>query len=436
MRGEMYDIKLTGGKLYIDGQWVEQNLYISGGKIARICGEQLDAMTVYDAKGAFVIPGLIDSHVHLAGLGASTPADDFYSGSIAAVTGGVTTLIDFLSELRHPEEVEVYFNKRLADARPSVIDYGFHCGVRQPENVPEIARKCLSFGIPSIKLYTTYRGEGIYSDDRHIVEVLKRTSEKDMMVLVHTENDALLYPELQEMSQYSARRPALCELSEAIKLAEMTAYLGGLTYMVHVSCGSTVVELKKRFSDILNQSFLLESCPHYFVFNEAVYSGSDAELYTMTPPLRSEYERETLIGNIDAIDTIGTDHCPYFKTQKKAAIDNIPMGVGGLGYSFAQMYRIFGDAIIDRFTLNQAKCHGMYPQKGILQEGSDADITIFEHTTPVPCEDIRGACDYSIYARQMEMIKIRTVISRGEFVMKDCALEIAKCCGRYVRRRL
>ena len=432
----MYDIKLTGGKLYIDGQWIEKNLYISGGKIARICVQQLDAITAYDAEGAFIIPGLIDSHVHLAAAGASAPADDFYSGSIAAVTGGVTTFIDFLAELHRPEEVEVFFNKRMADARPSVIDYGFHCGVRQPENVPEIVRKCLSLGMPSIKLYTTYRGEGIYSDDRHIVEVLKRTSEKDVMVLSHTENDALLYPELQEMHRYSGRRPELCELSEAVKLAEMTAYLGGLTYMVHVSCGSTVSELKKRFSDILHKSLMLESCPHYFVFDDTVYGGSDGELYTMTPPLRSEYEREILIGNIDAIDTVSTDHCPYLKAQKKAAIDAIPMGVGGVGYSFAQMFRLFGDKIIDRFTLNQAKCHGMYPQKGILQEGSDADITIFEHVPSTPCEDIRGACDHSIYAGQTETIKVRTVISRGDFIMKDGMLEVAKGRGHYVRRKL
>jgi len=432
----MYDIKLTGGKLYIDGQWVEQNLYISDGKIARICGDELDARTVYDAGGAFIIPGLIDSHVHLASEGASAPADDFYSGSIAAVTGGVTTMIDFLAELQRPEEVEDSFNKRMADARHSVIDYGFHCGLRQPENVPEIARKCLALGIPSLKLYTTYRAEGIYSDDRHIAEVLKRTSEKDIMALVHTENDALRYPELREMSQYSARRPVLCELSEAVKLAEMTACLNGLTYMVHVSCGSTAAALKKRYSDILHKSFILESCPHYFVFDETVYAGGDGALYTMTPPLRSAYERQTLIDNIDAIDTVGTDHCPFIKAQKKTAIDDIPMGVGGLGYSFTQMYRLFGDAIIDRFTLNQAKHHGMYPQKGILQEGSDADITIFEHTAPVPCEDIRGACDYSIYTGQTETTKIRTVINRGTFIMKDGVLETAKGHGRYIRRKL
>lgn len=432
----MYDTKIVGGQLYLDGKWSEQNLYLHKGKIALLSREQLDAKTVYDANGAFIVPGLIDSHVHLACPGDFSSADDFYSGSIAAATGGVTTIIDFLAEAHNPEQVERFFNTRMSDASSSVIDYGFHCSVCQPENVPEIASICLSLGIPTLKLYTTYRREGIYTDDKHIYEVLKRTSEKDIMMLSHTENDDLLYPELKEISQYSDRRPVHCELSEAVKLAEMTSYCDGLTYMVHVSCGSTVSELKKRFFDIIDKSFILESCPHYFVLDDAVYSGSDARLHTMTPPLRSPFERQRLIKNIDSIRTISTDHCPFLSSQKKAKIDDIPMGVGGLGYSFAQMYRLFGDAIIDRFTLNQAKTHGMYPQKGIIAVDSDADITIFEHIKPTPCSDIRGSSDYSIFTAFDETIRIRTVLSRGEFIIKDGTFSAAKGRGRYVRRKL
>lgn len=433
----MYDVKITGGQLYLDGKWSEQNLYLKNGKIAFLSHEQLDAKTVYDADGAFIVPGLIDSHVHLAGPGSEfSPADDFYSGSIAAATGGVTTIIDFLTESDTPEKVEQSFRKRMSDASSSVIDYGFHCGLYQPENVPEIARICLSSGIPSVKLYTTYRREGIYTDDRHLYEVLKRTSEKDVMALVHTENDDLLYPELKDISRYSDRRPALCEISGAVKLAEMTSFSGGLTYMVHVSCGSTVSELKKRFFDIINKSFILESCPHYFVFDDAVYSDGDARLYTMTPPLRSSFERQRLIENIGSIYTISTDHCPFTSSRKNVGIEDIPMGVGGLGYSFAQMYRLFGDAVIDLFTVNQAKTHGMYPQKGVIAEGSDADITIFEHMNPTPCADIRGNSDYSIFTGLNETIRIRSVLSRGEFIIKDGTLNAAKGRGRYIRRKL
>jgi len=432
----MYDLKITGGRVYIDGKWNEQNLYVKDGKISKISGADLDARETYDASGTHVIPGLIDSHVHLASSGSSSPSDDFYSGSIAAVRGGVTTIIDFLAERRLPGEIETAFNNRMKDAESCIIDYAFHCGLYQPENFPEIARICLSLGIPSVKLYTTYRKEGIYSDDKHLYEVLKRTSEKDMMALVHTENDNLVYPELDSVEQYADRRPEICEISEAVKLAEMTHISGGLTYMVHVSCGSTVSELKKRFTDILNTSMILESCPHYFVFDDSVYKGKDARLYTMTPPLRSVSEKQKLIENIDSIHTISTDHCPFTSSEKNVGIDDIPMGIGGLGYSFQQMYRLFGDSVIDRFTVNQAKTHGMYPRKGVLAEGSDADITIFRRIEPAVIDDIRGNSDYSVFTGLEETIRVCTVLSRGEFVMKDGVIKAEKGRGQYIRRKL
>jgi len=432
----MHDIKITGGRLYIDGKWSEQNLYIKDGKISQISHADLDAKESHDVSGAYIIPGLIDSHVHLASSGSSSPSDDFYSGSIAAVKGGVTTLIDFLAERCMPDEVEKAFYSRMKDAEDCVIDYGFHCGLFQPENVPEIARICLSLGIPSVKLYTTYRKEGIYSDDKHLYEVLKRTSEKDMIALVHTENDNLIFPEFNLMSQYSQRRPEICEISEAVKLAEMTYHSGGQSYMVHVSCGSTVIELKKRFPDILNTSLILESCPHYFVFDDSVYKGKDAHLYTMTPPLRDKHERLKLIDSIDSIHTISTDHCPFASFEKNVAIDDIPMGIGGLGYSFHQMYKLFGDSIIDHFTSNQAKTHGLYPRKGVLAEGSDADIAIFERIDPVLINDIRGKSDYSVFKGQEETVRINTVLSRGEFLMKNGVLNARKGRGQYLRRKL
>lgn len=432
----VYDTRITGGRLYIDQKWSEQNLYLSKGKIALISSEQIDTRHVYDAKGAYIVPGLIDSHVHLASLGKSIPADDFYTGGIAAATGGVTTMIDFLSEAHMPDEVRSNFEARMADASKSLIDYSFHCGVRQPENFPEIARICLELGMPSIKLYTTYRDNGIFSDDKHVCEILKRTSEKDIMALCHTENDNLLYPEIKDIKKYSERRPAICEISEAIKLAEMVQYFDGKMYMVHVSCGSSVEALKKRFSDILNTSFILESCPHYFIFDDNVFSGEDAKLYTMTPPLRSADERKKLIENVDVIYTIGTDHCPFNSSLKQVDIDDIPMGVGGLGYSFAAMYGLFGDKIIDAFTLNQAKAHGLYPKKGVLAVGSDADITIFEDIEPTCCEDVRGKCDYSIYTGLEETIRIRTVFRRGEIIVQDGKVIGKSGGGCYQKRKL
>lgn len=432
----MYDIKITGGRLYIDREWKEQNLYLRQGKMALISTEQLDAKTVFDVRGAYIVPGFIDSHVHLASRGKTIPADNFYTGSIAAALGGVTTMIDFLPEVQTPDEVESCFESRLEDARDSIIDYAFHCGVRRPKSFSKMADICIQLGMPSVKLYTTYRNYGIYTDDKHVCEILKRTSENDIMALCHVENDNLLYSEIKEMERFGERRPAICEISEAIKLAQMTRYYSGNMYMVHVNCGSTVEALKRGFSDILNKSFVLETCPHYFVFDDSVYGRENAKQYTMTPPLRSTVERTKLIENIDSIYTIGTDHCPFNNAMKQTDIDDIPMGVGGLGYSFQAMYGLFGDKIIDAFTVNQAKAHGLYPQKGVIAEGADADIAIFEKTEPRKCADIRGNCDYSIYTGRDETVRINTVFRRGELIVDNGKVVEKSEKGCYLRRRL
>ncbi len=155
----------------------------------------------------------------------------------------------------------------------------------------------------------------------------------------------------------------------------------------------------------------------------------------MIPPLRSRAERDKLKEGIGDIYTIGTDHCPYTRAEKQNSdVDAIPAGVGGLGNGFAQMYRLFGDRIIDLFTRNQARVHGMYPQKGVLREGSDADIAIFEKTPPNPCSRILGQSDYSIYLSLDETISIRTVLSRGGFVVKDGKRYPHR--GQYIERKL
>ena len=432
----MYDLEIAGGCIYQDGKWTSGNLFIKNGRIEQISSAHLEAKAVYDAAGASVIPGLIDSHVHLqAQNGRFTSADSFYSGTAAGALGGVTTVIDFLDEACDAGEAVRNFELRMSLAKDSAVDYAFHCGVRQPKNVPELAKAMLERGIPSFKVYTTYKQAGIFSDDLHIGELLKRTSDRDVMMLSHTENDDLIDWGLKRMEDYARRRPVICELSKAVQLAEMTDYYKGLTYMVHVSCGSTVQELNKRFGDILHRQFFLESCPHYFLFDDSVYSGKDATLYTMIPHLRSGSEREKLVGAFDEIDTVGTDHCPYTRAEKQNLdIDAIPMGVNGLGNSFLQMYRLFGDRVIDRFTRNQAQIHGLFPQKGILCEGADADIAIFEEIAPRPGFRLYGRSDYSIYSGCEENILIRTVLSRGEFVVKDGVL--CPHQGKFVRRKL
>jgi len=428
-----YDTTIVNASVWIGGQWERKTICVKNGLVQDLNDACPDARETLDAAERFVVPGLIDSHVHMRSLDpGDARSDDFFSGSLAAIRGGVTTIIDFTAEASCADEVDHVFAQRRQDAAGSLVDYGFHNSFAKPREVPEMVRRGLAHGMPTIKMYTTYR---FASDDRQIAETLRRSADGDIMLNCHVENNNLVEASVKEMTRFSRRRPELCELSEAAKLAEMTAFTGGRLHIVHVSCGDTVEMLRRRFPDLLGRHVLLESCPHYFVFDESVYASPDARLFSMTPPLRGARQREGLCRNFDAIATISTDHCPFDRARKQGEADDLPSGIGGLGYAFAQMYRIFGDAVIDRFTVNQALIHGLNA-KGAISPGMDADLAVFRKTPPARVSDLRGGCDYSVYSGCEETLAFEHVMRRGEWLMRDGEIRTGAEKGRYIARCL
>lgn len=431
-----FELGIENGSLWLDHRWQRVNLYIRGGRIAALTSETLPADRVENASGKKIIPGCIDSHVHLAmPAGKFTSADDFYSGSVCAAFGGVTTYIDFLDEKSTAEEIRSNFTEREGMARAGVVDYSFHASICQPIDPPRaIADVTKSLGLATIKAYTTYKEGGMYTDEGYLADLLSITAEGGLMLMVHSERDELLRKEQNALSQQSTRRPPLSEIAQVLSLASLTEQTGGRCYIVHVSCGSTVALLAEKYANILGKRFFVESCPHYFLFDDSRYTGPEAARFSMTPPLRPAAERERLIAQIGNIHTIGTDHCPFLRAEKEAAkiIPDLPMGAGGLGHAFQSLYGLFGDAMIDKFTENQARIHGLYPQKGVIQVGSDADLVIFDEQPCVPEERSKG--DWSLYTGREEPITIRSVLSRGAFVVKEGALKAHQ--GQFVEQHI
>ncbi|WP_291633393.1 amidohydrolase family protein, partial [Clostridium sp.] len=378
----MFDLGIVNGRIYIEGHWYEGNLYIKDNKISTISHAVLQAKEEYDAKGRAILPGFIDPHVHFQfTTGKHTSVDNFYSGSRAAAFGGITTYIDFLNPVKNNVGLKKAFDERRALAVDSVIDYAFHATIADLEEEPiSFINEVRTLGIPTIKLFTTYPSSNRRTKDRTIDKLLRITKETGTLILAHAENDGLvLEGEKVHVLQHENSRPALAEISEVIKLAEMTKYRDGRMYIVHTNCGTTVERLKENYKSILNSDFIIESCPHYFIFSYSKLLQRDGYLYIMTPPLRSEREVKKLNNQIDDIFTIGSDHCPFNSTEKnKEFVNDIPTGVGGVEYSFPLMYERFGDKIIDKFTKNPAIIHGLYPKKGTLLPGADADIVIFD----------------------------------------------------------
>jgi len=418
--------------LYLEGHFVKSNLYIKNGVIDAITQSNLECKEKYDAEGKLVLPGFIDAHVHFnLSIGEKASEDDFYNGSKKAAMGGITTFIDFLDPIKDVSQLEEAFNVRYAAAQKSVIDYGFHVTLGNPEgNVKELLNKGCVLGMPTIKLFTTYASTNRQTKDSYIDELLKHSKEIKTRILVHAENNDMIKEQNVLVKDHEKARPEISEITEVLKLAEMARYRDGLLYIVHANCGTTLERIKELYSKELHSIIILESAPHYFKFNSALYEKEDGYLYTMTPPLRNDNERRKLVGNIDAIDVIGTDHCPFSKRLKnKKYTSEIPMGIDGVKYSFLCMFTLFGESVISKFTTQPSKIHGLYPQKGVLMPGSDGDIVIFDPNKTTRAED-----EDSVYNNEVFKGEISATISKGKFIVNKGGFLGGQ--GQYLQRRL
>jgi dihydropyrimidinase len=280
-----------------------------------------------------------------------------------------------------------------------------------------------------VKLFTTYSETNRRTFDGYIYDLLLASKVKKSVILVHAENDDLIDKRKDILVvDHEKARPVISETTEVMNLALMAREAGGTLYLVHVSAGSSVKLLAENFkAELENHQIILESCPHYFLLNRDYLSREDGYKYTMTPPLRSEEERKLLQQQYQLITAIGTDHCPYDKEKKlHRYASEIPMGIGGLRYSFLNMYNEFGFSILEQFTSGPAKSYGI-KNKGALLPGYDADIVIFDAEGQTSVTD-----EMSVYYGKTLKGKIESVYSRGQKVFED--KKVYEHCGRFLRR--
>ncbi|NLV99388.1 MAG: amidohydrolase family protein [Clostridiaceae bacterium] len=436
----MYDHRIINGQVYQDGEFIDTNVYINAGKIALLSPEIFDAEQSTDASGLFVAPGIIDAHVHISlnGAGGNLSCDDYHSGSIAAAYGGVTTFIDFLGEAASVAEMRDFFREKMAITKDVLVDYALHASAKElKDSAGEMADQAVAQGTPSIKLYTTYRPSGIYSSPQTVEAFIERSAQADVRIIIHAEDDALINHENKDARNLAQNRPPECEIEEVRKIAEWTRKHRGNSYIVHVNCGETIEMLKNEYSDILHKNLFLESAPQYFVFDESVYGREDYYRYTITPPLRSVEQGELLRKNWREISVFATDHCPFTLDAKRKAEGNLavmPMGMGGLEYLFPLMHSFYGKGVIDRLTVNPAKMFGLYPQKGVIAPGSDADIVLYREG-PAVIDELHSAADDSPYLGLAVNARVVSTMSRGKWVVEDGELKEG-AAGKFVFGRL
>lgn len=393
---------------------------------------------IIDAKGKYIFPGGIDPHVHLA---LPTPAgpscDDFWSGSKAALAGGTTFLIDFVTPSRG-ESLMKALALRLKESNKCLIDYTLHMGITWfDETIPEQMEWCVNeVGIKSFKAYLAYKGSiGIeYSE---LEQMMKKAASLDAIVLVHCEEGYIILENQKkfisegktEPLYHALSRPANSESESVRKVIDLCRKTGCKTYIVHTSTAKSIEYIRAAKKEGL--PLFCETCPQYLLLDESVYSKPmpDSLKYVISPPIRSKLDQEALWEALadGTVDVISTDHCPFnTKGQKDVGKDDftkIPNGAGGIEERLALIYtygvltkRISLQQFVGLTSTRAARIFGLYPLKGAVEVGSDADLVIWnpQRKSVISVKTQIQQCDSNIYEEMTLIGKEGSVIIRGE----------------------
>ncbi|AHG19302.1 phenylhydantoinase [Chania multitudinisentens RB-25] len=451
---------IKGGTLVDATGEYQQDLLIQGEHIAqRAAGIVVDdTVEVIDATGLYVMPGGIDVHTHFnIDVGIARSCDDFFSGTRAAACGGTTTIVDHMGfgpqgcSLHH--QLATYH--RYAEGQ-AAVDYGFH-GVIQhidDEILTEMAAMVSEEGISSFKLYLTYQYK---LDDGDILRALSRLREVGALTTVHPENDAAIAWRRAELHRqgktapiyHALSRPLECEaeaIARTINLARLAD--NAPLYIVHLShgLGLDYIRLAKRSG----QKVWVETCPQYLLLDINHYLRADGLKYILSPPLRPHAELDKLwVGIADgSIDTVATDHCtfPYRLRQQMAQQDfsRCPNGLPGVENRMTLLFshgvasgRISPSRFVELTSTRPAQLFGLWPQKGCLEPGADADLVLFEPQLQqtIQHQHLHDNADYSPYEGFSCQGWPVLTLCRGEIVAKQGHFTGRAGYGRFIHRR-
>lgn len=455
-----FDTIITNGRVVTATDTYASDIGIIGGKIAAIGGNfpRENAGNVIDAAGKYVLPGGIDVHTHLdMPFGGTTSADDFETGTRAAAFGGTTTLIDFAIQYKGQSLRKAWETWMQKASSKAVCDYSFHCiitelGNTQLEEMNALVRE----GVSSFKLFMAYPGVFML-DDASIFKAFRATAQNGGLVCMHAENggaiDVIVQQALAEGKKapkyHALTRPTTAEAeatARAIALAEMA---GAPVYIVHLSCNEALEKVREARDRGL--PVYAETCPQYLYLSIENFDapGFEGAKYVFTPPLREKWHQERLWNGLkrDHLQVVSTDHCPFcFKEQKELGRDDftkIPNGGPGIEHRMSLIFS--GGVAGGRFNVNRfvevvsttpAKLFGLYPRKGTIAVGSDADLVIFDpnrkHTISAKNHHMR--VDYSMFEGIHVTGMPDLVLSRGRVVVDGDKFLGRPGAGEFLKR--
>lgn len=451
---------IQGGEIVTAERRWRGDVRCRGGKIVEV-GESLKrgvGEELVDAGDLLVLPGGVDPHVHMElPVAGTVSSDDFETGTAAGLAGGTTTIIDFV----HPERGESFSDAlaaRKQEAAKAVADYGLHMAVTWwgDETESWIEQCVQQEGVSSFKIYMAYL-ETVGLDDSDITHVLESTARVGGLVLVHAEEgdkierlrDDFFNEGKSEPIFHARSRPPEMEGEANVRIAAMAAQAGANVYVVHVTCRQAVEAIAAGRER--GQQLWGETCPQYLLLDESVYEKPDFEgaTYVIAPPIRAKEHQGVLWEALqtDTLQAVGTDHCPFnFAGQKELGRDDfrlIPGGAAGIENRLALLYthgvvqrRFDAHRFVELVSTGPAKIFGLYPRKGAVRVGADADLVLWDPTTTstISAATHHHRCDRSIYEGFETTGGPTTVIANGEIRYDDGNLRVETGVGRFLKR--
>lgn len=437
------DLIVVGGTVVNHDWGGPASVVIRGGRITQLLdpAENLPSMPdgtpIIDASGRLVIPGGVDPHTHIGmSIGAHKTKDGYPEATTAALWGETTTVVDFAIPTPGQTPLEAVLERRQA-AETGQCDAALHgCVIEWNDSIPAQLRAMSKLGVRTVKLFTTYRDQ-LMADPDTILRVMDALKDLGGMAYVHAESNHLVEHDQQKASEagridaigHAHTRSELSELTAVREVLATAKALGAPVYFVHQSTPEAIDEVRRaRAEGVMAYN---ETCPHYLTLDDTSYDGDSPELYVCCPPLRSPITVAGVAQRALArqVDTIGSDHCCYDVAQKRTGRSDVramPNGMPGvetrLPVIFTEMVQRRGMPLqhfVALTSTNPARLSGIYPRKGSIAPGSDADLVLIDPTDArtVSAAKLHMLTDYSPYENRTLAGWPSTVVLRGRVVL-------------------
>ncbi|MEM7087371.1 MAG: dihydropyrimidinase [Bacteroidota bacterium] len=451
-------ILIKNGRIVTAAESYIADVYIKGERITAI-GKDLEynADKVIDAKDKLVFPGGIDPHVHLDMPFMGTySSDDYETGTRAALFGGTTMVIDFILQTQGDTLKNALKTWQQKSDGKAISDYSYHMAVTDfnDDVAKEVIEMIENEGITSFKTFMAYKG-ALMIDDGQMVQLMKVVKKHGGLVTVHATNgdmiDALIAKNRAQGNMaplyHYLSQPEVTEAEASARFTDMLHYTDCPGYIVHMTCEGALNAV--RVATQRNQKVFVETCTQYLLLDASLYENDfEGAKWVMSPPLREKKDQQALWSGINQglIQVVGTDHCPFMWDQKLMGKDDfskIPNGHPAIEHRMELLFsegvkngRISLTKFVEVGATNAAKIFGMYPRKGTIAIGSDADIVVFnpnkEHTISVETHHMN--CDYSSYEGKKVTGKTETVILRGEVAIENNVCLLKPGSGKFIKR--